>query len=149
MQHMICHILLSCYCRFTTGRTEQQQAELSSSRQNPEAGRTSSKQTLNISKYNDFQWADLTTFCGEWHHDKECNQYHIGLSRIMPTKHCAQRFSTWWNGILTNSQSNRELSKSIRNTARNAGLIPPEDSGRNELWDHWGHPSKIHKDPQI
>ena len=60
MQHMICHILLSCYRRFTTGRTEQQQAELSSSRQNPEAGRTSSKQTLNISKYNDFQWADLS-----------------------------------------------------------------------------------------
>ena len=39
----------------------------------------------------------LTTFCGEWHHHKECNQYHIGLSRIMSTKHCAYVMKQYLN----------------------------------------------------
>ena len=41
----------------------------------------------------------------QWHHDKDCNQYHTGLSRIMSTIHRPQR----WNSIqIKNSQSNKE-----------------------------------------
>ena len=38
----------------------------------------------------------------------------VGSNRIMSTKHCAQR----WKSVRINNRSNKELSKSIRNTAR-------------------------------
>ena len=38
----------------------------------------------------------------------------VGSNRIMSTKHCAQR----WKSVRINNPSNKELSKSIRNTAR-------------------------------
>ena len=56
-------------------------------------------------KYDRFQWARLSPNYWQWHHHKDCNQYRTGLSRIMSTIHCPQR----WNSIqINNSQSNKE-----------------------------------------
>ena len=100
------------------GRTRQQQAEPSSSTQNPaQAGRTEHKQVPagtdsnsrgqnhTEPKYDKFQWARLSpNYWRQWHHHKDCNQHHTGLSRIISTIHCPQR----WNSIQINSQSNKE-----------------------------------------
>ena len=95
------------------GRTQQQQAEPSSSTQNPAqarqipAGTDSNSRGQNHTgpKYDKFQWARLSPNYWQWHHHRDCNQYHIGLSRIMSTIHRPQR----WNCIqINNSQSNKE-----------------------------------------
>ena len=109
----------------TAGRTQRQQAEPSSSTQNPAAARRTQRKRAEPStsrqipagtdsnsrgqnhtepKYDKFQWARLSPNYWQWHHHKDCNQYHTGLNRIMSTIHCPQR----WNSIQTNSQSNKE-----------------------------------------
>ena len=74
--------------------------------QHPAAGTDSNSRGQNHTepKYDKFQWARLSRNYWQWHHHKDCNQYHTGLSRIMSTIHCPQ----WWNSIQINSQSNKE-----------------------------------------
>ena len=100
------------------GSSRHQQAEHSNSRQNPAAARRTEHKQADSSrhrfsrgrnhtepKYDKFQWARLSPNYWQWHHHKDCNQYHTGLSRIMSTIHCPQR----WNSIqINNSQSNKE-----------------------------------------
>ena len=52
----------------------------STSRQNP-AGTDSNRRGQNHTepKYDKFQWARLSRNYWQWHHDKDCNQYHTGL----------------------------------------------------------------------
>ena len=63
-----------------TEHKRQNRAQAAESRQSP-AGTDSNRRGQNHTepKYDKFQWARLSRNYWQWHHHKDCNQYHTGL----------------------------------------------------------------------
>ena len=67
-------------------------------------------------QYDKFQWARLSPNYWQWHHHWDCNQYLTGLSRIMSTIHCPQR----WNSIQINNSLSTFTTQNAKRTFWNA-----------------------------